>query len=197
MDWFAVHFTQLNVPPLSLVPPAPLGAWLRLHGLAYCSYQSDLIPDCEGWADSAWMRTCGLSRADVEEAIRHGLAEWRDGGLLVALFDQKGMDLYRVKSSGGKRGAAIKWERWRAKRALESQAKGVAIGVPQGEVIAISKHNITDQSKAEQSTAAKKPSPSPFMGRGQEETERKPASVEEELRIAFAKAEALRLEREA
>lgn len=185
MDWFTVHYTQLSVPPLSLIPPAPLGAWLRLHGLAFVAYKTDLIPDCEGWDDSTWLRACGLTKADVEGAIQHNLAAWRDDGLLLLLFDHEGIALYQRKSSGGKKGAAKRWGKAKDR---------TPIATPSGTAYS---HIRSDQNKSEQKKGDNRENQIPFSslkGRKAEEPLRK-ETVEEELARVNANAERYRQER--
>ena len=116
MRYAAVHRAWLDSEAVD-APVEALGAWVRLavHAAELEDPCGDYpfcwgrIAGSEGWSDRAWMRAVGVTRAEVDLAVEHGLADWEpDGNLLVRGFDLAGLDAVRSRRQNGSKGGRPK-----------------------------------------------------------------------------------------
>jgi hypothetical protein len=82
---------------------AQLGAWTRLYVAAAAVEQSGAIPACANYDDRRWLALAQVTRSEVEDAIVAGLAEWRDGDLVVIGYDQDGERKIQAARENGKK----------------------------------------------------------------------------------------------
>jgi len=102
MNWINLRTELLRSPSFANAKSGAIEAWLRV--LAYCCEQENggCIIDGASWNDRAWMMTCGVTKAEVENA--HPLLHDDGVAVFVDGYPEEKEAEVRAKRKAGKRG---------------------------------------------------------------------------------------------
>lgn len=90
MEYSKLQLSVTRTAEFRSAEPAARGIWVSC--LSYCADQENggTIAACRGWSDRQWMAACGVSAAEVEQAVVAGLLTWEGDSLVVRGYDSTG-----------------------------------------------------------------------------------------------------------
>jgi hypothetical protein len=133
MNWLNIEVSTIRKPEYVGADPIHRATWLNL--MAYCAEQENggIVAGCLEWKCRRWQQTCGVTKAEVEDACE--LWRFEGGNLAVWNYPLEKEIEVAAKRDGGRKGGLAKAENEAAKLAAKelesippSSASGNATG---------------------------------------------------------------------
>ena len=156
---FMIDLAFINGPDVAHAGEEALGAWLRIQAYAAQQGRGGCILACRAWDNRRWMVTARTELPAIDKAVAAGLLEWDGQDLLIEGYDDRGEELYKAKSEGGKKGKQRQQENQRS-RESHGESHRVDAGTPTAPSLAFPVQALPSLSKPSQAEPVQADSPS-------------------------------------